>query len=93
MGLLKPEFDEFAAEYAALLRDPIRDRFATGPFFAVRKWELIEQFYERTGRDLKRAHWLDVGCGQGRLLQIGGPSVQQASGCDLSSGMVSVQRS
>jgi SAM-dependent methyltransferase len=89
MGASKPEFDEFAAEYAALLRDPIRDRFAAGSrFFAVRKWELIEQFFARTGRDLKRVRWLDVGCGLGELLQIGGPSVQQAAGCDPSSEMV-----
>jgi SAM-dependent methyltransferase len=89
MGPSKPEFDEFAAEYAALLRDPIRDRFAAGSrFFAVRKWDVIQHFYTTTGRDLKQVRWLDVGCGLGELLQIGSPAVRHAAGCDLSGEMV-----
>src|SRR5438045_1060614 len=44
------EFDQYAAQYRALLRDPIREKFAPGSqFFMQRKWELLESFLRRRG--------------------------------------------
>ncbi len=83
------EFDRFADDYADLLRDPIRDRFATGSrFFQERKWILIQDFFHTTGRATHGAHWLDIGCGQGQLLRLGRPAFARVAGCDLSAGML-----
>jgi ubiquinone/menaquinone biosynthesis C-methylase UbiE len=85
----EPEFDRYAQRYDELLRDPIRDRFAAGgEFFFTRKWDLIEAYFSRAGRDLKSVRWLDVGCGQGDLLRVGASRVGEACGCDPSAGML-----
>ncbi len=47
---MPPEFDSYAREYSELLRDPVRDRFATTPlFFHQRKWSVIREFFEFNG--------------------------------------------
>jgi SAM-dependent methyltransferase len=83
------EFDQYAAGYRALLRDPIRERFAPGSaFFAERKWMLLSAFLKRRGIRMESAGWLDVGCGQGELLRLGKPFFAAVAGCDLSREML-----
>jgi SAM-dependent methyltransferase len=85
----RTEFDTYAESYADLIRDPIRERFAsTSRFFAERKLEIIQDFCSRTGTDTRKLDWLDVGCGQGELLRLGRPYFRTASGCDPSKGML-----
>lgn len=88
--LTLPEFDQYANSYADYLDDPLRGRFARDPLhFHRRKWLLIEKLLKRAGMDPATSKWLDVGCGQGSLLQIAGEHFSQASGCDPSAGMLS----
>jgi len=85
----KAEFDRYAKEYDALLRDPVRDAFAqTSEFFHRRKWILIEDFFERQALSLREFEWLDVGCGRGELLKLGASRFKHVTGCDLSLEMV-----
>ena len=87
---MSQEFDNYAAKYEELLRDPIREKFAPGSqFFAVRKWELIRDFFHRQKRPLPSLRWLDVGCGKGELLRMGKGNFGQVCGCDLSEEMLS----
>jgi len=84
-----PEFDQYAKQYAELLNDPIRARFASGSaFFFERKWELLVNYMAEIGLDPKKAAWLDVGCGAGELLRLGAPHFAKAFGCDLSTEMM-----
>ncbi len=84
------EFDAYAADYASLLRDPLRDRFAAdASFYFRRKLEILLQALSRLGRDPARMAWLDMGCGQGDLLRMGQSHFQEAAGCDLSALMLS----
>ena len=77
------EFDRYAAEYDELLRDPIRDGFSGGArFFHERKWDLIQEFFNRRKRDTTRLRWLDVGCGKGELLALGASRFERVVGCD-----------
>ncbi|MEP7364185.1 MAG: class I SAM-dependent methyltransferase [Acidobacteriota bacterium] len=77
------EFDRYAAEYEELLRDPIRDGFAgDSRFYHERKWDLIRSFLDRRKQDTARMRWLDVGCGKGELLRMGGDRFGHAIGCD-----------
>ena len=83
------EFDRYSSEYAALLRDPIRDRFAAGAqFFHERKWILLRDWLRTLGFETASETWLDVGCGRGELLRIGRPQFARAFGCDPSAGML-----
>jgi ubiquinone/menaquinone biosynthesis C-methylase UbiE len=83
------EFDEYASSYSRLLRDPVRDRFAGDPsFFNRRKWEVIRDFLARNQLDSAQMSWLDVGCGQGQLLNMGGKYFGRAAGCDPSREMI-----
>jgi SAM-dependent methyltransferase len=83
------EFDRYAVEYSHLLEDPVRDLFASDSvFFHRRKWMLIRNFFAQQRVDCSRLNWLDVGCGQGELLRLGGASFAQAVGCDPSGGMI-----
>jgi SAM-dependent methyltransferase len=85
-----PEFDKYADQYADLLSDPIRDRFAPGSnFFFERKWELLVGHCRASAWPLSGVDWLDVGCGRGDLLRIGAAQVRTAMGCDLSAEMLS----
>jgi SAM-dependent methyltransferase len=85
-----PEFDQYAPSYTDLLDDPARKRFAQDPLhFHRRKWILIERLLKGAGADVQALKWLDVGCGRGELLELGGLKVKQAMGCDPSSNMLS----
>jgi SAM-dependent methyltransferase len=86
----RPEFDQYAHSYAELLDDPIRNRFAHDPLhFHRRKWLLIEKLLKRAGVAPATLRWLDVGCGQGELLELAGKNFAQAMGCDPSASMLS----
>jgi len=77
------EFDRYAAGYDQLLSDPIRDGFAAdSAFFHWRKWLLIRDFFSRHGMETRSMRWLDVGCGRGELLHLGGSTFGEAIGCD-----------
>lgn len=83
------EFDNYAKNYEELLRDPIRDRFASeGLFFMRRKWELLQDFFSRRRAPMKQLRWLDVGCGCGDLLRLGREAFGSVAGCDVSSEML-----
>lgn len=83
------EFDHYAGEYAKLLKDPIRDRFASdAQFFDEMKWELLQDFFRRADWPTRQARWLDVGCGTGDLLRLGAGSFKEVAGCDPSAGML-----
>jgi ubiquinone/menaquinone biosynthesis C-methylase UbiE len=82
-------FDNYADDYAALIRDPIRDQFASGSrFFFERKIHLIRDFFRHSGIDTHSLAWLDVGCGQGDLLRIGRQHFKSSAGCDPSREML-----
>jgi SAM-dependent methyltransferase len=82
-------FDEYADDYAALIHDPIRDKFAAGgAFFFERKLQIIRAFFRRRGVNMKTLAWLDIGCGQGDLLRMGRNDFKSAAGCDPSQGML-----
>lgn len=82
-------FDAYAAEYAELIRDPIRDKFASGSvFFAQRKVEIMRSYCLRTGIRQADLDWLDIGCGQGELLRLGQSFFRSAAGCDPSKAML-----
>jgi SAM-dependent methyltransferase len=83
------EFDNYAASYQELLRDPLRDRFAPGSqFFTRRKWELLKEFLSSRKAPTIEQSWLDVGCGFGGLLRLGKSLFREARGCDLSPEML-----
>lgn len=83
------DFDNYAARYAELLADPIRDRFAPGKlFFAKRKLDLMLGELRRMGADPKSMNWLDIGCGQGDLLRLGRCEFSGSAGSDPSQKMI-----
>src|SRR4051794_201606 len=85
----EPEFDGYASDYANLLRDPIRDRFAASSrFFFERKVDLVRRFFRGRRTDTHSVTWLDVGCGQGEFLRLGRGHFKSAIGCDVSEGML-----
>lgn len=86
---MSAEFDRYAREYDALLKDPIRDRFAQDSgFFHLRKWLLLQEFLRRWPIPSAKCRWLDIGCGKGELLRFGQASFRQAVGCDPSAEML-----
>ena len=83
------EFDEYAESYAALLDDPMRRRFTEDPLhFHKRKWDILADILLAEGKDPAKMGWLDVGCGQGDLLNLAGGQFARAVGCDPSSAML-----
>ena len=89
-ALALPEFDQYAESYEDYLDDPLRGRFACDPLhFHRRKWVRIQKLLKGAGMDPARSRWLDVGCGQGSLLEVAGKHFSHASGCDPSAGMLS----
>ena len=86
---MSAEFDRYAPSYSDLLSDPLRDRFSgDSEFFHQRKWVLIRDFLARHRLRPSSLNWLDVGCGEGDLLKLGGKHFARAAGCDPSSGMI-----
>jgi SAM-dependent methyltransferase len=85
---VKPEFDNYAAEYDALLRDPLRDGFGRRDFFHERKISLIRDYFRYLGADPLKCSWIDIGCGQGDLLRAGLRDFGSAVGCDVSLDML-----
>jgi SAM-dependent methyltransferase len=84
------EFDQYAASYAALLEDPLRDRFARDPLhFHRRKWLVLRRLLQQANVSIAEKRWLDVGCGRGELLELAGHHFAQAMGCDPSAEMIS----
>ena len=82
-------FDDFAGNYAELIKDPIRDKFAaTGDFFFKRKVQVILGFFRKAGIQSEKLDWLDIGCGQGDMLRAGLPFFRSSTGCDPSKGML-----
>jgi SAM-dependent methyltransferase len=87
---MNQEFDHLAPAYRELLNDPVREYFAPGlEFFVTRKVDMMLEFADREGLDIRQATWLDVGCGKGELLRAAGPNFGRALGCDVSLGMIS----
>lgn len=90
MSQAKPEFDTYSAAYDELLRDPIRDRFASGAseFFHRRKYDLIIDHFRRRRTDTRKLSYLDLGCGKGELLEMLQGHFGRVAGCDPSAGML-----
>jgi SAM-dependent methyltransferase len=83
------EFDQYAASYAELLEDPVRNRFAGDPLhFHRRKRVAIRDMLRRAGVDASGLVWLDVGCGRGELLELMGGDFAEAFGCDPATEMI-----
>jgi SAM-dependent methyltransferase len=82
-------FNAYANDYAELIRDPIRDKFAAGNrFFFDRKLQIVRSFFDKLGVPTQKLDWLDVGCGQGDLLRLGQTYFKSSAGCDPSEGML-----
>lgn len=83
------EFDNYAAAgYGKLLQDPVRQRFGEPRFFFERKLELLRALYEQYAKPTESARWLDIGCGEGTLLEMGKTYFHEVAGCDVSAGMI-----
>jgi SAM-dependent methyltransferase len=83
------EFDQYARDYEAMQKDPLRHSFSKdGTFFFERKWLLIRSYLASQGRGLSSMSWLDIGCGKGELLRLGRPEVASIAGCDVSTAML-----
>lgn len=84
------EFDRLAPQYEELLDDSMREYFAPGSqFFLKRKIDMLLEFATRERVDTRQATWLDVGCGKGELLRAAQPNFAGSLGCDVSLGMIS----
>jgi SAM-dependent methyltransferase len=82
-------FDRYAGDYAELLRDPIREKFAaSNRFFFERKIQVVRRFFAAAGSQTETMSWLDVGCGQGDMLRAGARYFKSAVGCDPSEAML-----
>jgi len=82
-----PQFDELAGRYADLLRDPLRDQFASdAAFFIQQKCRIVSRRLarHRAGRTLRV---LDAGCGQGVAFQFFASPIR-VYGCDVSQPML-----
>jgi SAM-dependent methyltransferase len=88
---MSAEFDRFSKDYESLATDPVRTSFGGGSseFFNTRKMDLLLRFLKRRDMQPSEMSWLDVGCGQGTLLKLGGGNFRECYGCDLSEGMLS----
>lgn len=84
------QFDGFAHNYDAMLKDPLRDRFAGAEpdFFHARRRDLIRNYLRRRKRRSQDLHFLDVGCGRGELLKLLASEFGRAAGCDPSVEML-----
>jgi SAM-dependent methyltransferase len=87
----RPEFDRYSPSYEELLKDPIRDRFATmgSKFFHERKRDLIRAQFRSIQVDTAPLSYLDLGCGKGELASLLSHDFRRVAGCDPSAGMLS----
>lgn len=80
-------FDELAPNYDELLRDPARDRFASGSrFFIEQKCRIVAKRLDalrRRRRTHRPLRVLDAGCGQGAAFQFLAQDARVV-GCDVS---------
>jgi ubiquinone/menaquinone biosynthesis C-methylase UbiE len=82
-------FDDYAGNYAELIKDPIREKFAAdNHFFFERKLQVIRRYFHKAGVVTETLDWLDIGCGRGDMLRAGLPFFRSATGCDPSNGML-----
>jgi len=86
------EFDRYAASYGELDREPAREWFAGADFFHKRKLDVLLPMLAALGRPAPTLDWLDFGCGQGHLLQLGSGRFSSSAGCDVSQEMLSACR-
>jgi SAM-dependent methyltransferase len=86
----RPEFDQYSATYAELLKDPIRDRFGgeTSAFFHQRKRDLIRTYFRDRHIRTQSMSYLDLGCGKGELASLLRDDFSRVAGCDPSAGML-----
>ncbi len=85
--MTRHRFDDDAARYDELLRDPLRDCFADdSEFFIRQKCRVVERRLARLARG-RRLYVLDAGCGQGTALACFGPHVC-VFGSDVSQPML-----
>ena len=56
--------------------------------FFERKLKLLRELYGQYARSTQSAIWLDVGCGEGTLLDIGKQYFSEVAGCDVSAAML-----
>jgi len=86
----RPEFDEYAASYEKLLKDPIRDRFGGkgSRFFHERKRDLIRAYFRQRSANTRSMSYLDLGCGKGDLVSLLRDDFGRVAGCDPSAGML-----
>jgi SAM-dependent methyltransferase len=90
-GKMASEFDQYARDYEAMQRDPLRHSFSKdGTFFFERKWHLIRSYLTSAGLHPSSMRWLDIGCGKGELLRLGRPEVASVTGCDVSTEMLAL---
>jgi SAM-dependent methyltransferase len=84
------DFDRHSVSYEELLSDPIRDRFAgaDSDFFHIRKLDLIRSYFRRLPTDTRKLSYLDVGCGQGKLISLLRGDFARVAGCDVSQCMI-----
>jgi SAM-dependent methyltransferase len=81
-------FDEFAADYARLLDDPLRRSFAgDSDFFILQKCRALRRHLESGHRRSGRMRILDAGCGPGTALSLM-RGAHQVIGSDVSLAML-----
>jgi SAM-dependent methyltransferase len=84
-------FDDLARDYEKLLRDPLRDRFASGSdFFIEQKARIVLSRLAALNDEQRRERplrVLDAGCGRGTAFQFFGPEIR-VFGCDVSALML-----
>ena len=81
------QFDELAGNYDELLRDPLRDHFASGSdFFIQQKCRIVADRLARLGGG-RALRVLDAGCGQGTAFQFLDQHTR-VFGCDVSIPML-----
>jgi SAM-dependent methyltransferase len=79
------EFDVYADDYAKLIADPLRDRFAADPiYFHERKLDVLCRFLRSRSFAPAKLRWIDIGCGRGDLLRLGRGKFGSVCGCDVS---------
>ena len=85
-----PEFDGYSKSYEELLKDPLRDLFASDgcSFFHQRKRDLILDYFGAQRISPANLNYMDLGCGKGELLQLLQPKFAVSCGCDPSADMM-----